>query len=71
MASTKTIEAKLDKLSGDLMALRLEVQSSKMAKRKSSPDAKTSWQRLGRKVSRSWKRGAAAEEIAKQREKDA
>ena len=69
MASTKTIEARLDKLSGELTELRLEVLSRKTPRRNAASDALASWRRLGRKVSRKWKTGTAAEEIATQREK--
>lgn len=71
MASTRTIEAKLDKLSGELAELRLEVLSKKAGRHDASQDTTVSWRRLGRKVSRSWKTGTAAEEIAAQREKEA
>ena len=71
MASTKVIEAKLDKMSVELTELRLEVLSRKVPRRSAAPDALASWRRLGRKVSRSWKTGTATEEIAAQRTKDA
>jgi len=71
MASTKVIEAKLDRLSGEITALRLEVLSKKAPRQKTVENLKASWRRLGRKVSRSWKTGTAAEEIAAQRTKDA
>lgn len=71
MASTKVIEAKLDKLSGEISALRLEVLSRKAPRRKAAEDLKAAWRQLGRKVSRSWKTGTAAGEISAQRTKGA
>jgi len=42
MVSTKVIEAKLDRRSGEITALRLEVLSKKAPRRKTAEDMKAS-----------------------------